>query len=144
MRHIAGTNCWIGHAGDAANFKLIFELSIRAIVQLAAEEPVLQTPRELVSLRFPLFDGVGNDLATVRLAVETISRLIADDIRTLISCSGGMSRSPAILAAAIAFHDRRHLTEALKRITEAGPSEVSPGLWNEIAALYAPPLDRSN
>ncbi len=60
MNQIKPHAIWIGHAGDGRAFRDIFDNGIRAIVQLAMEEPPIQTPRELVYLRFPLIDGAGN------------------------------------------------------------------------------------
>src|SRR5438270_14825 len=50
----------VGHAGDGQDFKALFDEGVRAVVQLAWEEPPLMLPRELILCRIPLADGPGN------------------------------------------------------------------------------------
>jgi hypothetical protein len=66
MNQIKPHLVWVGHAGDGRAFQSIFANGIRAIVQLAIEEPTIQAPRELVYMRFPLLDGEGNDRDLIR------------------------------------------------------------------------------
>jgi hypothetical protein len=49
-----------------------------------------------------------------------------------------MSRSPAIVAAAIACRQTLLLAEALRQLAEMGPHDVSPGLWEDIALALTP------
>jgi protein-tyrosine phosphatase len=135
MRHVPETSCWIGNAGDCRSFRELFERGIQAIVQLAAEEPSPQFPRELLVLRFPLVDGAGNIPSVLKMAVDCVRQLIAADILSLVSCSAGMSRSPAVIAAALAEIDNADLDECLKRVIGDGPREVSPGLWHDVKNL---------
>jgi hypothetical protein len=60
MNQIPPYHLWIGHAGDGRDYRRLLDLGIRAVVQLAVEEPPLQPPRELIYLRFPLRDGADN------------------------------------------------------------------------------------
>jgi len=136
MRNIQSTCCWIGTSGDCHSFRKIFDLGIQAIVQLAAEEPVVQAPRDLLLFRFPLVDGAGNDLMIARLAIDSVRQLIEARIPTLVACSAGMSRSPAILAAALARTGSVNIDESLKRVVGKGSCEMSPALWNEIRNLH--------
>jgi hypothetical protein len=46
-----------------------------------------------------------------------------------------MSRTPAICAKALAIVRGCELNEALKLVTNAGPVDISPGLWKEVVAL---------
>ena len=91
----------IGHAADGRDWSGLFDRGIRAIVQLAIEEPPIQPPREVILYRFPLVDGEGNDPALLRLAIESVAALIRAKLPALVCCGGGMSRSPAIVAAAV-------------------------------------------
>jgi hypothetical protein len=50
-----------------------------------------------------------------------------------------MSRSPAIVAAAISLVERKDLHDCLKAVTESHPSDVSPGLWDEISGVLNAP-----
>jgi hypothetical protein len=48
-----------------------------------------------------------------------------------------MSRSPAIVAAAMARTERITLVEALGKLTAGQPHDVSPGLLAEISTVLA-------
>ena len=48
MRRIRDLPLWIGHAGDVRNTRLVLETGIRAVVDLAIEEPPAALARELV------------------------------------------------------------------------------------------------
>src|SRR5207247_693921 len=98
MRQVLPHSLWLGHAGDGRDFRLILDTGIQAVVQLAAEEPALQLPRELIYCRFPLVDGPGNDAKLLYLATATVASLLERSLPVLVCCGAGMSRSPAIAA----------------------------------------------
>ncbi len=135
MNQIPPYQLWVGHAGDGRAAETILAQGIRAVVQLALEEPPLQLPREFIYLRFPLLDGSGNDTALLRLAIDGVAKLVEAGIPTLVCCGGGMSRSPAIVAAALAIVERTGLNETLGRVLRSHPGDVSPGLWAEVCRL---------
>jgi protein-tyrosine phosphatase len=126
---------WLGHARDARNLSALHERGVRAVIDLAAEEPPAQLSRDLVYCRFPLLDGDGNPDWLLQSAIETTARLIEHRVPTLVACSGGMSRSPAVVAAACARLGRGALEECLKQAVGDGPQQVAPALWNAIGAL---------
>jgi protein-tyrosine phosphatase len=132
MREILPHPLWIGHAGDGQDFKQILDADIRAIVQVAIEEPVLQPPRELVYNRFPLVDTQGNDRRLIYLAVVTVTNLLEKGMSTLVCCGSGMSRSPVIAAAALAMMLQEDPDDCLRQIAEHHPHDVTPGLWIEV------------
>jgi hypothetical protein len=132
MDRIEPYQLWIGHAGDGRAYQETTDRGIRAIVQLAITEPPLQPPREFVYCRIPLLDGCGNDAALLHLAINIVATLILHGTPTLVCCGAGMSRSPAIAAAAIARVEGLDLDECLRRVTKFRVADVSPGLWNDI------------
>ncbi len=132
MRQITPYLVWVGHAGDGQAFREVFDLGIRAIVQLAAEEPTIPAPRELVYFRFPLMDGTGNDPDVLDLAIRSVEALLQERIPTLVCCGAGMSRSPAVLAAALMTVRMTGFDECLKFVTECRPVDLSSGLFVEI------------
>jgi len=132
MNQIKPYPLWIGHGRDAQDFRGLFDRDIRAVVQLAAEEPAIAAPRELILYRFPLVDGVGNGLELLRLAIAAVASLIEQRISTLVCCGAGMSRSPAIVAAALSRLGVGGLEECLKNVIELHPADVVPGLWEDI------------
>ena len=54
---------WLGHSGEGRDFKRIYDAGIKALVQLAAEEPPPQPPRDLIVCHVPLLDGSGHESA---------------------------------------------------------------------------------
>jgi len=135
MRSIIPDLLWIGNALEARDVRSVVSLDVRAVIDLADSEPSIQYPRELVYCRLPLNDGLSNDSATVRVAVYATVEFIKAQVPTLVTCTGGMSRSPAIAAAAIALVERINPDEALLRVVSAGPHDVSPALWSSIKKL---------
>jgi hypothetical protein len=137
MNQIKPYQLWVGHAGDGRAFREAWDRGIRAIVQLAITEPALQLPREFVYCRIPLLDGCGNDPGLLYLAINSVATLIQHGTPTLVCCGAGMSRSPAIAAAAISRVEHANLDECLKRVTEHHVADVSPGLWEDIRRRVA-------
>ena len=131
MHRIQPHELWVGHAGDGRNFRQLHDAGIRAVVQLALEEGPIVTPRELISLRFPLVDGAGNDPPLLILAINAVRTLIDRAIPTLLCCSAGMSRSPVIAAAALS-DDETSFHDQLMAIARNGPHDVSPGLLQDV------------
>ena len=125
MHQIMPFPLWVGHAGDGRAFREIFANGIRAIVQLAIEEPPLQLPHELIYQRFPLLDGEGNDRIVLHLAINAVSRLIKSKIPALVCCGAGMSRSPVIVAAALALSTQSDLGKCIHEVLQNRAADIS-------------------
>lgn len=126
---------WIGNAMDARDVKGVLNMGVAAVIDLAIEEPPIQFPREVIYCRFPLLDGEGNRSAILRTAIETVVRLVQDDLPTLVACSGGMSRSPAIAACSLAKINSQAVDQALKMVASTGPCDIAPGLWKSVQSV---------
>ena len=137
MNEITPYHVWVGNAGDGGAFGELFEQGIGAVIQLAAEETTIPVPRDLIFCRFPLEDGTGNDPDLLSLAITSLAHLISRGVPTLVCCGGGMSRSPAIVAAALAIIERRDPGGALKFVTALHAADVVPGFWDEICQVVA-------
>jgi protein-tyrosine phosphatase len=135
MNQVESLPLWLGHAGEGRDFRQIFDAGIEALVHLAVEDPPPQPPRELICCHFPLVDGTGNRSTLMSLAIHTVATLVKVRMPTLVLCSAGVSRAPAIAAAALALAHRQPVEEWLARVVECHPSDVSPGLWNEVSRL---------
>jgi len=138
MTQLLPHQLWLGHAGDGRDFQKLFEAGIQALVQLGAEEPVVQAPRELIYVHIPLMDGPGNRADGLLFAIRTVAALLTFRVPTLVCCGAGMSRSPCIAAAALAMTTGESPGQVLRRIGEHRPCDVSPSLWNEVVELSAP------
>src|SRR5262245_24690640 len=135
MREIIPNVLRIGTARDCRDPAGIMSRGITAVVDLAMEETPAYLPREIIYCRFPLIDGEGNSITILRAAIMTVRYFIESKTATLISCSGGMSRSPAIAAAAISRIEQVSPDEALLRIAASGPHDVSTVLWTQVKSI---------
>jgi protein-tyrosine phosphatase len=88
-----------------------------------------------VYCRFPLVDGAGNDGTLLFLAITTVRTLLERRVQTLVCCSMGVSRAPAVAAAALAMLSGESPERCLVQIAEHHPSDVSPGLWDDLLGL---------
>lgn len=132
MTHIEPYALWLGHEGDGRDFRRLFGVGIQAVVQLAVEVLPIQTPREMIYLRFPLYDGPGNDPDVLALAISTLAALLRTGTPTLVCCAAGMRRTPAVAAAALSRVHGQSPEECLERIARHHPTDVSPAFWNEL------------
>ena len=142
MDQILPHQLWVGHAGDGRNSTQLLTCGIKSIVQVAFEDPPLAPPRELVYLRFPLIDGGGNKVHMLKLTIVSVASLVEYGVPTLICCGSGMSRSPAIAAAALAVANRKSPESCLHEVIRSRRGDVSPGLWSEIVVALCSLPDR--
>jgi hypothetical protein len=82
------------------------------------------------------FRGAGNRPETIRAAVDLAARLIGSGVPTLVACGAGMSRSPNIVAMALARIDGTTMEEALEEITAGVAHDASTSLWAEVRAVW--------
>lgn len=132
MREVIPKQLWLGNALDVRNPPELHELGVVAVVDLALEEPPSQLSREMTYCRFPLLDGAGNATTLLSAAIATTALFIHKRIPTLVGCSGGMSRSPSIIAAALAFVQDDDPADCLQQVIAGSPHDVSPLLWEAI------------
>lgn len=135
MNKIAPYGLWLGHAGHGRDVKSALDKGIKVVVQLALEEAVPPLPRDLAYYRIPLVDGAENDPVMLRMAVHTVATLLKREIPTLVVCSAGMSRGPAVAAMAIAALESKRSAHCLEHVLEQHGGDVSPGLWADLNGL---------
>ncbi len=136
MREIIPGQLWLGNTLDAHNIRHIVDTGIQALVQLAVEELPPTMTRDILYFRFPLTDGSGNQPNVLAAAVETVASLIEKRIPTMVFCSAGMSRSPVIVAAAMALLKEQSPDEYLAQIVSGHPHDVSASFWNSVITVY--------
>lgn len=134
MREVPGYHLWLGNARDGRDARMVLEAGILAVVDLALEEPPAVLVRELTYCRFPLLDGAGNPNWLLRATVETVATFLRTGTPTLVCCGAGMSRAPAIVAAAIASLRVCTVGEALALVLPTPAGDVSPALLAELRA----------
>src|SRR5262245_45463650 len=132
MRHIPDYSLWLGHAGDARDRHELFRLGVGAVVDLAVEEPPAVPGREIIYCRFPLLDGTDNPPWLIRAAIDTTATLLRHQVPTAVCGSAGVSRAPAIAAAALVKLGRQDLQEALLYLARFGQCDVSAGLLQDV------------
>lgn len=136
MRPVAGFPLWIGHVGDMRDPRALLSTGIRAVIDLALNEPPAVLPRELVYCRFPLIDGIGNPPWLLQAAVACVANFLRCETPTLVCCGAGMSRSPCIAAAALAHVHGCSADEALTWVAKSGAVDVMPGFWAEVKVTH--------
>jgi protein-tyrosine phosphatase len=137
MHCVTDNVLWIGNSFDARNSFDLLDQGLNVVVDLAIEEGTATHPREIVYLRFPIMDGIGNDKPVLEAAIRTISTLISiHGLRVAVCCSMGLSRSPALAAAAIALVQNQTPEESLSQLISRMNCDVSPGFWSEILKVY--------
>jgi protein-tyrosine phosphatase len=138
MRQVEGYSLWLGHRGDLGDPQRVVDLGVVAVVDLAINEVPATLPRDFTYCRFPLIDGTGNPCWLLQVAVQTVAWLVRANTPTLVCCGAGLSRSPCIAGAAVAFVRECLLEEGLRLVLQSGPADVSPALWSEVCAACSP------
>lgn len=136
IREISPDRLFIGNAMDARDLQQLYEHRIAAVVDLAANEPPAQLNREMLYCRIPLIDSDGNSHEIIEIAVRCVVTLFEKEFRTLIACSAGMSRSPAIAASALAIVTKQPPGDCLTAIISGVSHDVSPALWSAVQMVY--------
>lgn len=139
MRHIPDYSLWLGHAGDARDRHELLRLGVGAVVDLAVEEPPAVAGHEMVYCRFPVLDGTENPPWLLRAAIEMTATLLRQRVPTLVACSSGVSRAPAIAAAALVRLGRPSLPDALLYLAQFGQCDVSAGLLQDLVRVMEAP-----
>lgn len=135
LKRIPDASLFLAPAAMLRDPSVLAESGVEAIVDLALNERPTVVGRELVACRFPLIDGEGNPAWLLRMAVEVVAGLIREGVPTLVCCGNGMSRSPAVAAAALAIVRGITPEEALAIVAASGPADVSPRLWRDVRAV---------
>ncbi len=137
MREILPNRLWIGNASDAT-VEGILSAGIEAVVDLAFELPVPdELPRGSVYCRFPVVDGAQESRTVLWLAVQTLAVLLKDRVPTLVFCGAGMSRSPAVVAAALSVAEGGSPNDRLREVVTGHPHDVSTQLWAALQDVCA-------
>jgi protein-tyrosine phosphatase len=132
MREIFPGRLWIGNAGDGRAPERLLAAGVVAVINLAAEEPSPVLPRSMVYCHFPLMDGAQEGQTALEAAIQTLASLLRNQVPTLVYCGAGMSRSPAIVAAALSIAQGGRPEDRLREIVAGQPHDVSPQLWEAV------------
>jgi len=92
------------------------------------DEPTGGYPDRVEVFDHPLIDGPKNDRADMKEAVEVAASALSDGKVVLVHCSAGMSRSPAVTAAALARHRGIEFTEALEKVRDTRDVNLHPAV----------------
>ena len=143
MHQIPPHTLWIGSSGDIRDWRHLYDLGIRAVVQLAYEEAALSLPHDFVGCRFPLVDGDENTPEVLTLAITTLTHLLEQKFACLVCCQAGLSRSPAIAAAALAKLTHQPFAACMAEIAKYHHHAIHPGLRAQVQGLCEPPAAKS-
>jgi hypothetical protein len=132
MREILPNSLWIGNAGDGRDPERLLQAGVVAVISLAAEEPSPVLPRSMVYCHFPLMDGAQDGRGVLDVAIQTLVSSLRNHVPTLVYCGAGMSRSPAVVAAALSIVEGGSPDEKLLAIVAGQPHDISPQLWEAV------------
>jgi len=132
MREIIPGRLWLGNAGDGRDPARLLEAGITAVVNVAVEEPSPSLPRTMTFCHFPIMDGAQECEGVLAAAIQTLVSLLRNHVPVLVHCGAGMSRSPAVVAAAMAIVEGGSLDDRLRQIVAGQPHDVSPQLWETV------------
>ena len=132
MREILPGQLWLGNTGDASDYSSIYESGIVAIIDLALENMPPALARSLVYCRFPIIDGGQGSQEVLQTAIETVISLFRKEMPTLVVCGAGMSRSPAVVAAALSIINGENPDDWLRHVVSGHPHDISPQLWKDV------------
>jgi len=136
MRQVLPNHLWFSNASDVRDIRRLHELGVQAVVDLAVEETPIPMPREMVYCRLPLVDGEGNTPRLVCVALDTVALFIRKRVPSVVSCSAGLSRSPAIVAGALALVENETPESCLQRLGTICQLDVSPKLWEAVRSAH--------
>ncbi|WP_146405576.1 dual specificity protein phosphatase family protein [Allorhodopirellula heiligendammensis] len=128
---------FIGDAINARDLRQLYDREVAAVVDLAANEPPAQLGRDLIYCRFPLHDDGSNSPHLLRAAIDCVRSLLLNDVRLLVACSAGMSRSPVVASAAVSLLTGASLDDSLSTIVQDSPHDVSPAFLSSVAEIHA-------
>jgi hypothetical protein len=137
MREILPSKLWLGNAGDLRNVESILQNGIQAVIDVAIEQWMPTLPRTLVYCRFPILDGEQSSPMPLRTAIETLVLFLRKGIPTLVCCSAGMSRSPAVVAGALSIAQGGNPDDHLRSVVLGHPHDVAPQLWEDVRSICA-------
>ena len=112
--------------------------NLRCIVDLASNEPLPHLPpRHCLLPVSPRTDGVPESEPWLLLsAIQDRGQLARSwKFRQQVSCSAGLSRGPAIVAAALSTTTLQTPEDCLRQVSHSVSHDVSPGFWNEVAGV---------
>jgi hypothetical protein len=135
MQEIVPGRLWLGNAADARNIEGVLQAGVLAVIDLAIEQLIPMLPRSIIYCRFPVIDGQQDSQVILRAAIETVAMLVTMEIPTLVCCGAGMSRSPAVVAAATAIVYGGDPDDRLREVVTGHPHDVSPQLWQSVRGL---------
>ena len=135
MREIIPGRLWLGNAGDGRDPARLREAGIAAVINLAVEEPSATLPRTMTYCHFPIMDGTQECEGVLAVAIQTLVALLRNQVPVLVHCGAGMSRSPAIVAAALAMIEGGNPEDRLRQLVSGHPHDVSPQLWEAVRRI---------
>ena len=135
MFEVIPKRLWQSGGSPMRDIKLIRQLGIAALVDVAYEEPIPKLSHEIIYCRVPILDGEGNHPARLRLLLNTTSSLIQDEVPTLVACSLGISRSRCVVAAALALAQGQRPDQVLDEIFDDDARSANPALWDDLCRV---------
>lgn len=129
---------FVGTVADAGDKALLREHEITSIVSLTHAEPDGGFPSDLPVKSVPMRDGPRNDLQRFDQAVTHVRSCLKTGDNLLVHCSAGASRSPAVVATALALYNEIGLEAAFEQIaTHRNAVDPHEAIVRQAARVYS-------
>ncbi len=121
-------NLWIGgscHAGSEEGIKLLADVGITAILNVAAEINDHAAREGPTRCKIGISERVAGDLPQLRLAIRTLANLIEQNETVYVHCAAGANRSPYIVVQYLMLISGRKFDDLLAEVRSLSPSVSS-------------------
>lgn len=127
-------NVYIGDKQDAEDSEMLSDNDIRTVVSLIEDNVADRNHMNRRCYRsFALLDNDANPQEQVDAAIYNVAGEIEAQQNFLVHCHAGMSRSPAILTAALALVEDKTFDEALEYMrNEYHATSIQPELEKQV------------
>jgi protein-tyrosine phosphatase len=132
IRRISNTNLFIGNVNDARDIDNLRNLEIRDVVNVAKDVEGPWFHGDFRNYKVPLLDGAGNEVYHYIMAAEIVLTLLDKNLKVLLHCAGGISRSPAIATICLVCMNKANsLDEAFMIVKDSrSSSDIRPEHWS--------------
>lgn len=125
---------------DHLNSDILRDLGVSQVVNCANDEYVMQAAHELskhgLTMHNLFLDDANNQAIDLRSAALIVHRALSSDLRVMINCRQGISRSATVTIAYLILHQNMSLLEALRLVKEKRPKiGPNPGFMSQLVDL---------
>lgn len=135
MRRIVD-RLFVGDVQDAGRPDELRRRGVTSVVSVIHTDPEEPYPSSAAVARFPLIDGPKAEQEPFVAAADRVRSELAAGETVLCHCSAGVSRSAAVVTAALAVRDGESFETTLTRVERAKPNVNPHPALRELGQQY--------